>query len=443
MANKLSQEQFEEEVYKHNSNIKIISRYKNMHSSVTYKCKICGFEETINDAVSLYRGHTGCGCCSNRKLAVGMNDLYTKRPDLLKYFVNKEDAKTVTISSTRKVSLQCPVCGCTKQLEVNKLTKVGFHCNQCSDSFSYPERFMYTLLSQLNINFATEVDFKWCDKNYRYDFVFDKIIVEMDGSFHKIDNNMSGQTKEQSKAIDDEKDRLAFEHGYKMIRIDCDDSNYVYIKNNIINSELNNILDLGKIDWSKLEYTISDMNMVKMVADLWKPHIYSNKQIAKRLHIGWAKVQQCLKTSARLRMTDYNAKASTDGKYYDKSYVHDKEVICNNDGKVFKSGKDAEVYYNLKKDAVCAICRGDKYSIHGLIFDFVNTTKEIQDKKKVMLHNKKVSSVAKKVYCVELNLTFDNATKASLYLGHRSGYVSGLILNNKTTKECYHFKYIK
>jgi predicted Zn-ribbon and HTH transcriptional regulator len=50
MANKLSQEQFEEEVYKHNSNIKIISRYKNMHSSVTYKCKICGFEETINDA---------------------------------------------------------------------------------------------------------------------------------------------------------------------------------------------------------------------------------------------------------------------------------------------------------------------------------------------------------------------------------------------------------
>ena len=60
-----------------------------------------------------------------------------------------------------------------------------------------------------------------------------------------------------------------------------------------------------------------------------------------------------------------------------------------------------------------------------------------------MLHNKKVSVNAKRVYCVELNLTFDNATKASLYLGHRSGYVSGLILNNKTTKEGYHFKYIK
>ena len=93
MGNKLSQEQYEEEVYKHNSNLKIISKYKNMHSPITYKCKICGFEETVKDANSLYRGHTGCGCCSNRKLAVGINDLYTKRPDLLKYFVNQENAK--------------------------------------------------------------------------------------------------------------------------------------------------------------------------------------------------------------------------------------------------------------------------------------------------------------------------------------------------------------
>ena len=55
MAIKLSQEQYEKGVYKHNSNLKIISKYKNMHSPITYKCKICGFEETINDAVS------GCG----------------------------------------------------------------------------------------------------------------------------------------------------------------------------------------------------------------------------------------------------------------------------------------------------------------------------------------------------------------------------------------------
>ena len=220
----------------------------------------------------------------------------------------------------------------------------------------------------------------------------------MDGSFHKIDNNMSGQTKEESKAIDNEKDKLAFEHGYKMIRIDCDDSNYEYIKTNVIRSDLNSILDLTSIDWSKLEYTISDMNMVKMVANLWKPHIYSNKQIAKKLHIGWAKVQQCLKVSARLGMTDYNAKASTDGKYYDKGYIHDKAVICNNDGKIFKSGRDAEVYYNLKKDAVCAICRGDKYSIHGLTFDFVNTTKDIQAKKKIMLNNKTYQELLNKLY---------------------------------------------
>ena len=134
--NSLTQEQFENGVYKHNKNIKIISKYKNLHSPITYKCKICGFEETVKDANSLYRGGTGCGCCSGRKLIVGTNDLYTKRPDLLKYFVNQKDAKTVTIGSAKKVDLQCPMCGCKKQMSVSKLTDRGFHCNQCSDSFS-------------------------------------------------------------------------------------------------------------------------------------------------------------------------------------------------------------------------------------------------------------------------------------------------------------------
>lgn len=402
-TNRLTQEQFEVGVHKNNPNLKITSEFKSLHSKISYKCMICGFEDIINDCNSLYRGHTGCGGCSGRKLYKGHNDFATKFPDLVKYFVNKEDAENNTYGSANIVKTICPTCGNIKNMKIVDIYSKGFSCPKCSDGFSKPERFMYNLLSQLNIDFETEVEFGWDKKRYRYDFVYKNIIIEMDGGFHKTDNHLSGQSKEQSKEIDKIKDNLAIKHGYKIIRIDCYLKDYSYIfdfiKDNIINSEIANLFDLSNIDWVKIDNNLEDTNIVKEVSKIWETHTMLNKDIAKKFHIGMSKLKRYLKMASNIGLIDYNEIDSRCGKYINPKLLETgrKKVICLNDNKVFESGIEADKYYGLSKDSVGSVCRGDKLSIHGLEFDFVDTTDEVQLRKQSMRNNKlKPSNTAKK-----------------------------------------------
>lgn len=48
-----------------------------------------------------------------------------------------------------------------------------------------------------------------------------------------------------------------------------------------------------------------------------------------------------------------------------------KKVKCENDGKIFNSCQEAERYYDLVKNTVSRVARGDRNSIHGLIFTYI------------------------------------------------------------------------
>ena len=61
------------------------------------------------------------------------------------------------------------------------------------------------------------------------------------------------------------KHNLAKNNVYKYISIDCSESKKDYIKNNIINSELNNILNLNDIDWNACE----EFAMKNLSVDIW------------------------------------------------------------------------------------------------------------------------------------------------------------------------------
>jgi hypothetical protein len=96
------------------------------------------------------------------------------------------------------------------------------------------------------------------------------LIIEMDGGWHSNDNKMSGQTAQESKIIDNYKDKLAEEHGIQVIRIDCDYKyfdRFEYIKQNIINNiKLNQLFDLSKINWNKChEFALN--NLVKIACE--------------------------------------------------------------------------------------------------------------------------------------------------------------------------------
>ena len=223
-----------------------------------YKCCICGFCDDRSWIVegNLLKG-VGCACCCrNPRIAVqGINDIPTIAPWMVKYFQGGYDeAKLYTKSSNQKIYPICPDCGRvkSKKISINDIYNEHSVFCTCGDGISYPEKFMFSILEQLNINFTTEYSPKWISPK-RYDIYFEfndeKYIIEMDGAFHRKNNTLSGQTKEQTMEIDQYKDIMAQRYGIKVVRIDCEKSELEYIKNSIMHSNLVNIFDFCKINW--------------------------------------------------------------------------------------------------------------------------------------------------------------------------------------------------
>ena len=250
-----------------------------------YKCLKCGFDcsehydlenkkykkEGFLLQSNLLQGK-GCVCCSNKVIVKGINDIATTNPELVKYFVNIDDAYTHTYGSGDKVLCKCPICGYKKEVSIHNLKRKGFGCPKCGDGISYPNKFMFNLLEQLGLEFQTEYCPQWIDKS-KYDFYIPsmKLIIEMDGNFHYINNKMNGQTAEKSKKIDNRKDKLAKEHGFKVIRINCNyydiSKRFEYVKENTIKS-LKDIFDFNNIDWDSIDYQSNINNLLLKVCKL-------------------------------------------------------------------------------------------------------------------------------------------------------------------------------
>ena len=112
-------------------------------------------------------------------------------PELLKYFINQEDAFKYTIGSRKKFYFRCPECGKIKSTPIPayNLFFFGFKCEFCKDTSSIPNKFIREVAKQLfelkEIDeYKLEYIPKW-GKPYRYDCYMKKdkfnILIEMDG----------------------------------------------------------------------------------------------------------------------------------------------------------------------------------------------------------------------------------------------------------------------
>lgn len=214
------------------------------------------------------------------------NKIADKRPDLVQYLDNPDDAYRLSVGSHESVGVHCPLCGYKTTMLVNTLSRQGLSCAVCGKGFSYPSKLMTQILLELKIPFIREaskknVEFKWAE-NYRYDFYIQlhnkKFIIEMDGWFHQYNQK-----------TDEIKDMLASNNGFDIIRIDCNykylTHRFEYIKNNILTSQLARLLPLRNVDFAKCNELALQESPVQIASLLWENEHKSVKEISEICYV--------------------------------------------------------------------------------------------------------------------------------------------------------------
>lgn len=358
-----------------------------------YRCNKCGFkcDKFYSTKQECYKNELyiseynlldgiGCACCrDNPQIVVeGINDIPTTAPWMVKFFQGGYDeAKKYTCNSGRKIYPICPDCGNIR----DKLVKIyHIYSNHsigcvCGDGKKYPEKFMYSVLKQLNIEFKTQYSPKWAGKK-AYDFYFKlnnkEYIIEMDGSFHYVNNSMNGQTKEKSQRKDEIKNKLAEEHDIKVIRINCNyenDNKMEYIKYNILKSELNDIFNFKNINWIQCDKFSISSNLKKQVCDYWdsRKESETTKDLANRFSLGRNTIISYLKDGTKYKWCNYNPK----------------EEAIKSSSKIGKSkGKPVEIF----KDGISL----------GIFPSYTELERQSEELFGVKLNNSNISSACNK-----------------------------------------------
>lgn len=318
-----------------------------------YRCLDCGNEDWIIESRLLDKQSNGCNVCKSNfnRLIQGVNDIATMMPEIATLFKDKDAAKTHSRGSKEEAVFICPDCGRELIKRINSVCKNGLSC-PCKDSWSYPNKFIYALLEQLNLDFTPEKVFDWSkDKKYDEYVAYNgkSIIIEMQGKQHynkpfREDNRHRSVSEE--KANDELKHSMALVNGINYyFAIDCQKSEMDYIKGSIISSGLLDILciSITDIDWDKCD-KFATSNFTKQVCEYYESHKLSVAEVAKHYKLSRKTIQRYLNKGNKFGWCNY------DGKSISLSNIGNREkkaVYCKTIDMIFDSATDAAKYLNL------------------------------------------------------------------------------------------------
>jgi hypothetical protein len=329
-----------------------------------FKCQEGKHKSELRSIVSFVNNSEESINCKQCKMMANTH------PHLIKYFANENDAYKYSYGSHKKVLMKCPNCNFEKEITIHDLVNQGFPCSKCGDGISYPEKFMFNLLEQLNINFIKELSkttFKWCD-NKSYDFYIPhlNIICEVHGIQHYEKNGNWGSLEKIQKN-DQIKLNLALINDIDhYIVLDCRESTLNWIKNSIMNSKLPILLNFREqdINWSKCdEYSFCN-SLIKEVCDLWNSGLKDTKEIADKFKMGRCTVVRYLNQGKKNNWCDYDPEEENKKKYLKICANKSKRTICLNNNKIFSSIREASDFFKILDTNISACCRG-KYKSAG------------------------------------------------------------------------------
>lgn len=294
-----------------------------------YRCLKCGYDKGEKTEISIVKGF-GCPCCVSRVVVPGINDIPTTDPWMVKYFQGEYEEAVLYSKSCGKIIVpKCPDCGrLVKPQTINSIySHKGVSC-VCGDGISFPNKIIYFVMEQLLdngkiINFVREYyipkENKYFDIYFESEY-YGNYFIEMDGGIGHGDvvRNHDASESQPFKfypsslfANDVAKDKIAESLNIKLIRIDCYYSDFVYIKNNILNSELKEIVDLSCIDWLTVEKQ-SYSNLMKSVCDYRKdnPNVFV-KDAAKRFKLSEETIRTYWDKGSSLGWCDFDRESES------------------------------------------------------------------------------------------------------------------------------------
>ncbi|MCX0396930.1 hypothetical protein LI014_06030 [Clostridium perfringens] len=350
-----------------------------------YHCNKCGNEDWIREGNLI--NSRGCPVCSKHKAKLGINTIWDTDRWMCNLGVSEEDAKKYSRGSSRKITVKCPNCGREKKIVINSIYLYQSIGCSCGDGKSYPEKFVMNFLEQLNVSFEVEYSPDWID-NKRYDFHIEDIncIIETHGKQHySIKTNFKscgGRNFNQEQQNDKIKRETALKNGIKhYIELDCRESNMDYIKNSILNSELNDLFDLSNINWTGCA-EFANKNIVKEVCDYWnnKREDETTSDIGKIFKIDRSVIIDYLKRGTRLGWCDYNAKEEMKKRGFrsGKNSAKRVEVFKNNQSLgIFESciglERQSEELFGVRliMSSISQVCNGHRKQYKGFVFRYL------------------------------------------------------------------------
>ncbi|NGU31161.1 hypothetical protein G6Z34_13810 [Clostridium perfringens] len=384
MAKRKTHEEFIQEVKElYGNEYEILGEYKGANIKILVRHNICGHEWEVIPS-NLLRGQ-GCPVCSGRTTKLGVNTIWDTDRWMVDLGVFEEDAKRYSKCSNKKITVKCPDCGREKKTKPYVIyDNKSIFCS-CGDGKSYPEKFIFNLLEQLDLEFETEYKSRWSnDKRYDFYMKNKSCIIEAHGGQHydKGFKSIGGRTFKEEQANDKFKRDIALKNGIKhYVELDCRNSNLEWIKNSILNSELNDLFDLSKVNWNKC-VEFANKNIVKEVCDYWnnRKDGETTADVGQVFKISRTSVINYLKKGAKLRWCNYNVKEEIIkcGKKsggYNKRKV---EIFKNNQSLgIFPSctelERQSEELFRVKlwNSAISEVCNNKKSQYKGFTFKYV------------------------------------------------------------------------
>ena len=371
---KKTHEEYVEEVKLINPTINIIEEYIDAKTKILHKCNIDNTEWYA--APDNILAGKGCPSSKNQKIAAANRMSQTEYIGVVNFYHPDIEVIGEYLNSRIKIAHQCKLCGYQWDLAPHSLKHI-LGCPLCGDGISYPNKFMYALLKQININFIPEYFADWSNQK-RYDIYIPSIncIIENHGRQHYEECFFFNHSLEEEQKNDMYKQQLAIANGVvNYVALDCRKSTTEWIKESVMNSKLPLLLNFsdGDISWNKCE-TFATCSLIKKTADYWNSG-QSIKNIAIILNLHVDTIRRYLQRASINGWCVYNPKEGHKRAGILRSGSNSyraQMVFCVEKDKIFKCIKDATEIMGVNSSQISACCRGVRHTTGGYHWYYIN-----------------------------------------------------------------------